>query len=662
MAVLATPALGASTAASEQLTQQREDYRAARKALADGQVQRFKRLQRKLRDYPLYPYLEAADLTRRLRSAPESEVREFLERHPDAPYSRRLRHKWLTTLARQGRWDSLLANYRPTKSTALGCYRSRALLATQQQEQAFAQMEQLWLTGKSLPRSCDHTIAAWHRAGGLSNELVWERIRLAMQARKPQLAKHLARYLPADEQRLVTLWRKVRRNPQLVFNDPAEAEGTPAIRWIRGDAVARLARKQPAEAARKWDDLRGKYAYSPQERNRIERRLALALIRGEDTNTKYWLSHLNLLTPDVGVQDFYIVSALQDQDWETALDWMARLESDERHSERWRYWRGRALEAMGRLEEAQATYQLNADARSYYGFLAADRLGLPYRMVDRPVEYTGGQIAELNDLPAFLRARELFYAGQVVQARREWHHAMQQMSEPQLLMAAQAAHAWGWHDRAIVAFGRAGYWDDLQRRFPLAHQKLVLEQARQYDLNPAWAFAIIRQESAFTQDARSHAGAMGLMQLMPGTARQMARSLRVPMRNRLDLMNVNTNVRLGVGYLKKMQDRFGGSKVLATAAYNAGGMRVERWRPEQGSTPADVWIEAVPFHETRKYLKRVLTYTVIYEERLGRTPGSLIERMPGVRSASELQARLDGDATTLSAAPGPVQLANYEPK
>lgn len=169
--------------------------------------------------------------------------------------------------------------------------------------------------------------------------------------------------------------------------------------------------------------------------------------------------------------------------------------------------------------------------------------------------------------------------------------------------------------------------DDLELRFPLTYKKYIEKQAKHEKINPAWAFAVIRQESAFTTDARSSAGALGLMQLMPRTARQVARSLRIKRPNRHDLLKSNINIKLGIRYLRKLQKRFNGSSVLATAAYNAGPHRVKSWLPKEETQNADLWIENVPFTETRKYLKRVLTYTIIYEQRLGLETRPLLERM-----------------------------------
>ncbi|MDH5738486.1 MAG: transglycosylase SLT domain-containing protein, partial [Gammaproteobacteria bacterium] len=270
--------------------------------------------------------------------------------------------------------------------------------------------------------------------------------------------------------------------------------------------------------------------------------------------------------------------------------------------------------------------------RSYYSFLASDRSGLAYQFEDKPVQYSDEELGSLRKFPALIRAGELFFLKRVVEARREWNVAIRQMNREQLLKASKLAHQFGWYDRAIVTMAQAGYWDDLELRFPLGHQKLVLKHATLQKINPAWAFAIIRQESAFTADARSHAGAMGLMQLMPRTARQVARSMRIRRPRQHDLINVKTNVRLGVRYLKKVYDKFKGNSVLATAAYNAGGFRVKQWLPDTGSVPADVWIEQVPFSETQDYLKRVLVYTIIYEKRLGLESEPLLKRMLPIMS------------------------------
>ena len=636
LGLLAVPAVPAAVDGAT-LVKQRKLYPDARHALRQGKLRTYRRLARRLRDYPLYPYLVYAELDRRLARARSEEVLAFLQHYPDTPLAARLHGRWLKTLARQGKWRTFLRHYAPSDDRLLGCYYGRALYKTGEKQRAFEIMAELWPTPKSLPRACDPLIRAWHATGAMPTELVWQRIHLAMRANRVRLARHLARYLPASQRHWLTLWRKVRRNPQLEFNDPRIPRDLEVARWIRVDSLVRLARKDVSEAARRWQNWRERYPFTDVERQRIERHLALRLLRSDAPNAARWLRTLSLADADPNVHEWYIVSALRDEDWETALGWLERLPRTDQHSERWRYWRARALEATGRLEEARSVFLINVRSRSYYGFLSADRAGLPYQFGSQPLSFSQAELSGLLADAAILRARELYFVGEVVDARREWRQAMARLDRNQLLRAAQLADQWGWHDRAIATFGQAQYWDDLERRFPLAHRELVMRQARRHKVDPAWAFAIIRQESAFTEDARSHAGALGLMQLLPRTARQLARSLRMRWRGWGDLLNARTNVRLGIGYLRRVRDRFHGNKVLATAAYNAGGQRVRRWLPESGSMAADVWIETVPFNETRNYLKRVLTYTIIYEERLGRIPTPLLERMHPI-SASPLAA------------------------
>ena len=622
------------------LIQKRYLFEQAEKALKRGQLTRYHKLEKDLQDYALRPYLKYNELKRKLYKAKPEEVQAFLVEYADTPLAMRMHHRWLKTLARQGRWQLLVDNFYLSKDRKLMCHYAHALYKIKQHERAHIITEDLWLTGRSLPRACNAPIKQWRESGKLTDELLWKRIRLAIQSGRTKLARYLAKSLPEKERFWVSIWSKVRRDPGYLkkVNSHFSDTNQPVLRWITVYGLTRLARKDAISAAEYWQELNQSYAFTEKERERIVRRLALALTNAKSDEARNWLKKLNLNKQDSYVQSLHILSSIRDQEWDTALEWLNQLPADEQHSERWRYWRGRVLEAMGRLEEARSVYLLNADTRSYYSFLAADRAGNSYHFAHKPLVFSNGDLDSLKNEPSLLRAGELLAIKRMADARREWNFATQNMSKNQLLMAAKLADEWGWHDRAIITLAQAKYWDDLEVRFPLAHQKMVLSQAQRQQINPAWAFAVIRQESAFTADARSHAGAMGLMQLLPRTARNMARSLRIRMRGRNDLLNINTNIKLGVRYLRKVQDRYSGHPVLATASYNAGPTNVRRWLPEEGSSvPADLWIENVPFKETRDYLKRVLTYTVIYEQRLGQTPVPLLERMTPIVDRATLK-------------------------
>ena len=627
---------------SVKLEEQRKLFIQAEKALKLGRYTQYKKLEHRLIDYPLYPYLRFIELERNLKNTSNKKIQSFLHTYHNTPLANKLYYRWINSLARRGKSAALIQYFRPTQNTRLLCNYANALHKTGKKGTAFSLMGELWQTGKSLPKSCDPILKKWRDAGYMTPTRLWSRIHLVMNKGKRRLATYIGKSLPKEERFWLSLWKKVQRQPEYVLKADAhfKDQHSPIMHWILVDGMTRLARRKPLIAAQYWKEIRSKYHFNEEEKERIERRLALSLARAATPLSRDTLKELKLESRDARVITPHILSAIGDKDWEGALSWLNNLKSNERNSERWHYWRARALEEMGRLDEARSLYLQITDNRSYYSFLAADRIGDRYQLTHRPINAPVAELIKLQHIPAIARAGELYQLKRIVDARREWHFAIQRMDKKQLLMAAQLANKWGWHDRSIITLALAQHWDDLELRFPLAHKKYIEKQAKQEDINPAWAFAVIRQESAFTADARSSAGALGLMQLMPRTARQVARSLRIKRPNQRDLLKSNINIKLGVRYLRKLQKRFNGNSVLATAAYNAGGWRVKGWLPKDEAQSADLWIENVPFTETRKYLKRVLTYTIIYEQRLGLESKPLLERMMPISRPSSQNKKI----------------------
>ena len=611
------------------LKEQRKLFIKAEKALKLGRYTQYRKLEHRLNDYPLYPYLRFIELQRNINNTSTQKIQHFLQTYHNTPLANKLYFRWINSLARRGKSKALVQYFRPTQNTRLLCNYANALHRVGKKSTAFSLMGELWQTGSSLPKSCDPILKKWKKAGYMTSSRLWARIHLVMNKGKRRLASYIGKSLPKEERFWLSLWKKVQRQPEYVLkaDQHFKDQYSPIMHWILVDGMTRLASRKPLIAAKYWKEIRGKYHFDNEEKERIERRLSLSLARAATPLSRETLKKLNLDSRDARVITPHILSAIGDKDWEGALAWLNNLKSNERNGERWHYWRARALEEMGRLEEARSLYLQITDNRSYYSFLAADRIGDRYQLTHRPINTPAAELVKLQHIPAIARAGELYQLKRIVDARREWHFAIQQMDKKQLLIAAQLANKWGWHDRSIITLALAQHWDDLELRFPLAHKKYIEKQANHERINPAWAFAVIRQESAFTSDARSSAGALGLMQLMPRTARQVARSLRIKRPKQRDLLKSNINIKLGVRYLRKLQERFGGNSVLATAAYNAGGRRVKSWLPKSEAQSADLWIENVPFTETRKYLKRVLTYTIIYEQRLGLESKPLLERM-----------------------------------
>ncbi|MBT8087758.1 MAG: transglycosylase SLT domain-containing protein, partial [Gammaproteobacteria bacterium] len=203
--------------------------------------------------------------------------------------------------------------------------------------------------------------------------------------------------------------------------------------------------------------------------------------------------------------------------------------------------------------------------------------------------------------------------------------------------AAILAHRWGWHSRAIATAASLGEYDDLMIRYPLPHQQSFEQFSSAARISPTWAYGIARSESLFMRDVRSSAGAIGLMQLMPSTGRAVARKIRLPYSGLRTLTDPDSNIRLGTSYLGQMAERYSGNPVLATAAYNAGPHRVDRWLPENGSEDARVWIENIPFNETRKYVKRVLAAQTIFDWRISGQVRRLSDSLSVVRAADDVR-------------------------
>ncbi|MFO7640990.1 MAG: transglycosylase SLT domain-containing protein, partial [Candidatus Competibacteraceae bacterium] len=605
--------IGGDVGATESLRAQREAFRIAEYALRVGAPIDYS----PLRAYPLYPYLRYQDLTRRLAAFPTAEVREFLREYADSPPADRLRDAWLRQLANAGRWDDYLSDSTATRDPTLDCWRRQALLNTEQSAVALDEFAAIWLHGRSLPNVCDPIIAAWQARGGLTPELLWQRFALAMENRDSGLARFLRGTMSEADQKLADSWLAVAENPRLILDAARFETNDPRVAAILSDGLSRWRRSDALAALTALDALKQRAPQLAAALADEERLLALWIASDYHPTALARLATLPETVVDQDVREWRIRIALRQGDWKGVLHGLEQLPPEERGSPRWQYWRGRALEALEQTEPARQAYRNAAERRDYYSFLAADRIGASYILANDSLTATATELeALLVRSPGLQRARELYILGREPEAANEWRRAIQDFDRAALRQAALLARRWDWHSQAIVTIARAEHWDDLELRFPLAHRERVVDNARTGTVEPAWVYAVIRQESAFRADARSPAGALGLMQVMPATGRQIARELREDSANP-PLLQPDVNIRYGVHYLGRMLERLQDNPVLATAAYNAGPNRVAQWLPTSEALPADVWAETIPYRETRTYVQRVLEYAIVYQHRLG---------------------------------------------
>jgi len=606
----------------------RADFLAAESALERGDPATFQTLADGLRDDPLYPYLLFAELTRDLDHAPEARIESFLADYSDTPLAERLRPAYLRRLAYAGRWADYVRVYQPDDSVERRCLHLRALIETGRVEEALPKVEPIWLSGQSRPDACDPVFERWSAEGHLTTERVWARIRLALEAGRTGLARYLGRRLPESERAWLRLWLSVDQMPERILEASLFQESHPMRAAILAHGVTHLARRDPDRAALALRRLEPALTDDQRAHERAQVAVGRALAEaGDRLGLLYW-DAIEPNADNLPEQERRLRAAITLRAWDWLAKWIERMPEGEIKRERWLYWLGVAQTFLGQSETAQATLGEAARERSFWGFMAADRLDRPYNLEHRPVPVAPERLRTLAQEPAYRRILALDQLGREVDVRREWRTLASRLDTEELMAAARLAHDRGWHDQAIFMLVRSGYWDDLEIRFPLAYRDLAAEQAWQIGIEPDWIQAVMRQESVFARTIASPAGAVGLMQLMPATAGEVAAELGWPQPSRWDLLDAERNITLGSAYLTRMRDRFGHA-ALATAAYNAGPARVERWLPET-CMDADLWIARIPFAETRGYVERVLSYRIIYADRLGLEPRRLREFLPPV--------------------------------
>ncbi len=606
----------------------RELFLRAEKALHQKDRDTYAELLPKLQDYPLQPYLIYQDLLQRMSLDSAQEIRSFLDAHQGTPLGSQLRNKWLHYLADKQQWAMFLQHCQEQCSGELACVRARALLHTGKHQASLELARNLWLYPYSRPDSCDFVFEHWQQENGLDVKHFWQRVKLAINAGNRSLVQHLQSGLSSEKKELARIWLKIDQKPELAL----ELDWSEVPTQIKGEALLtglkKLVRQDVEQAARDWDDLKQQYNWTAADFPQIERDIALFLALRNKPGAFSRLGQLPPQAQDSKTRTWQVRAALMQQDWQLVLQALQRLESLEQELRPWLYWRARALEKLGQDQEARGIYQDLAQGQDYYALLAADKLDLSYDFKHQSAEADMDVLLEIWQNPGLQRAVELYHLQRLPEARREWRQALSGSNAKQYKAAAILARDLGWPDQAIFAAASVPGFQDLEIRCPLSYQKQTLEQTMSQGLNPAWVLAVMRQESAFMLDARSSAGALGLMQIMPATGQAIAGELDERFSHPFQLLHPETNIRYGIFYLRQQLEKFQGNLVLASAAYNAGRSNVLRWLSRRNTLPADIWVECIPYAETRKYVQKILYYTVIYESRLGRTPSRISSKMP----------------------------------
>ncbi|HUH41134.1 MAG TPA: transglycosylase SLT domain-containing protein, partial [Castellaniella sp.] len=315
-------------------------------------------------------------------------------------------------------------------------------------------------------------------------------------------------------------------------------------------------------------------------------------------------------------------------DWKRVSAAIRKMTARQADEPVWRYWYGRALQAQGNTKAAHQYFESIATDLSFYGQLANEALGRAPYMPPQPAAVAAAQIQQARANAGLQRAIALFDLGWRPEAVREWNFALRGMDDAQLRAAAELARDEHIYDRVVNTSLQTRQVVDFSQRFIAPFEDQVAIKARQVDLDPAWVYGLIRQESRFITDARSRVGASGLMQLMPATARWVARKIGMKDFKPSQVNDFDTNTILGTRYLSMVQNDLNGSELLATAGYNAGPGRSKRWRARlQGPVEGAIFAETIPFTETRLYVKNVMSNAVYYAALFTGQPQSLTARL-----------------------------------
>jgi len=601
----------------------RAAYGTALAHLHAGRTAEYARLRTQLADYVLRPYLDYHDLLRRLDAVGEPEMLAFRQQHGDLPVTRNLFHRWLKRQAERGQWDPLVRNPPETSDPELQCLYLRARLAAGETSAALAAATPLWTVGRSQPNACDPLFDAWIAAGYLTQDLAWTRLQLAIADNQTGLARYLLRFFDGDAKTWAQAFYDVHVNPAAVLDRERFRADTVQSRDALTQGLRRLAGTSTTQAETAWTDYRQSHAFTPEQASAITEALLLAHAR-QGRFTEDWPAEFSLPAPEA-LQQAVAQAAVNQQQWSAARRWIETMPPHLRGETRWQYWSARALGGEGADSTASnAIYADLSRQRDYYGFLAAQRIGAPSRLNAAPRLYDPAIERQLLTMAPIQRALELYAVGDTLNARREWHHLLPALSEAQQVHAAYLAQQSGWIPQSIQIANAAMLRDHVDLRFPVAYPELFTQVSASTTVAKPFLLAIARQESLFDAGARSSADARGVMQLLPSTATHVARISALALPRTQQLHEPAINVELGGRHLARLLQRYGDRRPLAAAAYNAGEGRVDRWIRDRSGEPIDIWIETIPFGETRNYVKNVLAFTQVYGQLL-ETPMPMLE-------------------------------------
>ena len=597
------------TEVEQRYSKQREAYKELTALLRAGALATAISRRHEIDGYPLTDYFDYLVLRQQIAqsSMPSEFMRQVATQKADKRLHRRLLGAVKNRSVELKRWQDYNLALAEENAPYHPCDDLLAGLINGQPKRFVKQTSDLWSAVDLHTGNCDKafsillkdvsdvpTAALWHRTVALIKRAEFDSVR------------SLLKYFNRRDGQIVRAWIDGVDNPAQALQAEVAQGKTVHHKSIAEFLLRRWARDDLPAALRFWRANGERFGFSQKDVSKAVAKYAvLSVKRGLPESGEL----LDSATQDRDVRYWRVRLALREKDWQQCIANLNQLTETEQAMPRWRYWRARCLESQGFSQDAERIYASIAGEFEYYGFLAADKLSQGYSI--KSVSPPDADVHDLKDEPQIIKALEYFFVDLPWEGRREWNRALENASKARFLAAAHLAESVGWYDRALGAAFNADATDSLRWLFPEAYKANVTPVASRHNVPREFVYGVMRRESRFTSDIKSSAGAVGLMQLMPGTAKQMGQELGIeaPVGR---LIDSELNIKLGVRYLEYVLDRFDKNFAFAAAAYNAGPSRVKKWI-EDRPIDSDLWIETIPFDETRAYVQAVLFNTAVFE-------------------------------------------------
>jgi soluble lytic murein transglycosylase len=608
-----------------------EDFLAAREAFRAGNALKLDQAAARLNGHALYPYIAYWQLRLRLGDADRSEFDEFIAAHADTPLAEQIAIDRLKLLGRRSEWqrlESQLKDFNQKPDLELRCYDAMARIK-RKDIAALVEARELWLTAGEMPDSCNELFESLIDTGAIDKDAIWRRIRLALDAGNIGTAKAVMQLLPKSERIDTKLLNQVAARPSRYLDKPKLKLTTRTGREVWLFALSRSARSDLHGSVRDWVKMSRQFPDA--DRGFVWAQLATLAARRHDPAAVGWYVAAKNLTPEQ--QEWRVRASLRAQEWDKVLVAINDLPQVHQAYQTWTYWKARALKNLGKTSEAQRIFESLAGDFGFYGQLAAEEAGSKITLPPQVFKASEEQIKVMSARSAIQRSRAFYQLDLKFEGNREWAWAVRRMDDQELLTAAELARRLEFYDRAIYAADRTRNTHDFSLRYLTPFRDVMRPAATSLNLDEAWVYGLIRQESRFIASARSSAGAMGLMQIMPATAKWVAKQIGMHPFKPAQVGDIGTNIQLGSHYLKFVLQDLDEHPLLASAAYNAGPGRARQWASDKPLEGA-IYAETIPFNETRDYVKKVMGNATWYAALLGGKIRSLKQRLGTISRSS----------------------------